>query len=349
MSGAPGEMRAAVYRGKRQLAIEPRPVPEVGEGEVLIEVSHCGICGTDLHVVLEGMGVPDSIGGHEYSGRIVAVGSGVDGWAPGDAVVGGPAAGCGSCAPCRAHRPSLCAARGAIGMGGFQGAFADYVKVAASQLLEVPAGLALREAALAEPLAVALHALTLAAPRLGERVLVTGAGPLGLLVIAALRARGIEDVRVSEPAPLRRERAGKVGATRLLEPGELAVKPLPFDLADDPVDVVLECSGSPTAMESGLGQLDRMGRLVLVGTGLRRPKLDHNRILLNELVVTGAYNYDEGGMRDALELLASGRLPVGELVEPHDVPLSGLFDALEGLERGELTRKVMIVPKETSG
>jgi threonine dehydrogenase-like Zn-dependent dehydrogenase len=231
-------------------------------------------------------------------------------------------------------------------MGGFQGAFADYVKVEASQLLAVPEGLSLREAALAEPLAVALHALTLAAPQPGERVLVTGAGPLGLMVIAALRARGLEDVRASEPAPLRRERAGRVGATRLLEPEELETKPLPFDLADDPVDLVFECSGNPAAMESGLGQLARMGRLVLVGTGMRRPTLDHNRILLNELVVAGSYCYDEAGMSDALELLASGRLPVGELIEPADVPLRGLLGALEDLERGELTRKVMIVPRE---
>jgi L-iditol 2-dehydrogenase len=345
---APGTtMQAAVYRRKRELALEERPVPEPGPGEVLIEVSHCGICGTDLHIVLEGMGMPNSIGGHEYSGRIAAVGSAVSGWAPGDLVGGGPDPGCAVCAPCAAGRPSLCTGRGSIGMGGFQGAFADYVKVSAAQLLRVPEGLGLREAALAEPLAVALHALTLARPTPGERVLVTGAGPLGLLVIAGLRAHGIEDVRVSEPAPLRRERAGKVGATRLLEPERLEAKPLPFDLVDDPVDLVLECSGNPAAMESGLGQLTRMGRLVLVGTGMRRPKLDHNRIILNELVVTGAYCYDEAGMSDALELLASGRLPTDELIEPADVPLAGLMDALEGLERGELTRKVMIVPRET--
>jgi (R,R)-butanediol dehydrogenase/meso-butanediol dehydrogenase/diacetyl reductase len=312
----------------------------------LIEVSHCGICGTDLHVVLEGMGVRGSVGGHEYSGRIVAVGADVAGWEAGSAVVGGPRAGCGDCPPCRARRPSLCAGRRSIGMGGFQGAFADYVKVDASQLLAVPEGLGLREAALAEPLAVALHALTLAAPQPGERVLVTGAGPLGLLVIAALHARGLKDVRASEPSRLRRERAGRVGATELFEPDQLAVKPLPFDLADDPVDVVFECSGSPDAMESGLGQLDRMGRLILVGTGMRRPTFDHNRILLNELVVMGAYNYDETGMSDALRLLASGKLVVEELIEPIDVPLSGMLAALEGLERGELTRKVMIVPRE---
>ena len=347
MSAAPERMQAAVFRDKREIVVEERRVPELGPGDVLIEVSHCGICGTDLHVVLEGMGARNSIGGHEYSGRIVEVGAEVTGWEVGAAVVGGPRGGCGACPPCSAGRPSLCAGRGSIGMGGFQGAFADYVKVDASQLLAIPEGLGLREAALAEPLAVALHALTLAAPQSGERVLVTGAGPLGLLLIAALRARGIEDVRASEPAPLRRERAGRVGANQLFEPEQLTTQPLPFDLVEEPVDVVFECSGSPAAMEAGLGQLDRMGRLVLVGTGMRRPTIDHNRLLLNELLMMGAYNYDETGMSDALGLLATGRLPIEELIEPVDVPLAGLLGALEGLERGELTRKVMIVPRET--
>jgi len=347
VSAAHERMLAAVFREKREIVVEEWPVPDVGPKEVLIEVSHCGICGTDLHVVLEGMGVRNSIGGHEYSGRVVALGAEVTGWEVGAEVVGGPRVGCGTCPPCRAGRPSLCAGRGSIGMGGFQGAFADFVKVDASQLLAIPEGLGLREAALAEPLAVALHALTLAAPQPGERVLVTGAGPLGLLLIAALRARGLEDVRASEPAPLRREQAGRVGAKRLFEPEQLTMKPIPFDLASDPVDVVFECSGNPAAMETGLGQLDRMGRLVLVGTGIRRPKFDHNRILLNELIVMGAYNYDETGMSDALDLLAAGRLPIEELIEPDGVPLSGLLGALEGLESGALTRKVMIVPRET--
>ena len=346
MSALPATMRAVVYHEPRKVSVEARPVPALGPRDVLIEVSHCGICGTDLHLVLEGMGVPGSIGGHEYAGRVAALGIEVEGWAPGARVVGGPGASCGSCAPCRAGRPSICTGRGAIGMGGFQGAFAEYAKVGVDQLLAVPEGLGLREAALAEPLAVALHALTLSRVAPGERVLVTGAGPLGLLVVAALRARGVDDVRVSEPRLPRRARAGKVGATRLLEPMDLAAPTMPFDFVDDPVDVVFECSGAREAIEGGLAQLARMGRLVLVGTGLGRPRLDHHRVLLNELVVTGAYCYDEGGMGEALALLAAGRLPTDELIEPTDLPLEDLYEALCGLERGEVTRKVMIVPKE---
>jgi (R,R)-butanediol dehydrogenase/meso-butanediol dehydrogenase/diacetyl reductase len=199
-------------------------------------------------------------------------------------------------------------------------------------------------AALTEPLSVALHAVELSGIEAGQSALVTGAGPIGLLVVAALRAAGVDDVRASEPAPRRRERAAKVGATRVVEPDALATPPMPFTIVDDPVDVVLECSGRPAAMESGLAQLRAAGRLVMVGTGLRRPRLDHNRILMNELVVTGAYCHGEGGFERALALLASGTLPVDALIEPGEVALPDLLAALEGLEAGELAGKVMVVP-----
>jgi threonine dehydrogenase-like Zn-dependent dehydrogenase len=100
-------MRAAVYHGQRELAVEEVPVPEVGERDVLLEVSHCGICGSDLHFVLEGWGRPGSVEGHEFSGRVVAVGPDVARWQVGDELIGGPTPRCGECEPCRAGRPSL--------------------------------------------------------------------------------------------------------------------------------------------------------------------------------------------------------------------------------------------------
>jgi len=341
----PSSMLAAVYRAPRRLTVEERTVPAIGPQDVLVEVSHCGICGTDLHLVLEGMGRPGSVGGHEYSGRIVALGDRVEGWALGDPVVGGPQPGCGSCEYCRSGRPVLCSGRPLIDLDEFEGAFAEYVRVRASQLVRVPDHLPLRSAALAEPLAVALHALTRSGIRPGQRALVMGAGPIGLLVVATLRARGIEDVTVSEPAAARRSRALEVGAAHVQHPEELEAQGLPFRLVGSPVDVVFECSGRPAAMESGLTQLKRAGTLVLVRTGLARPTFDHNRILLNELVVTGAFNYDAGGFEEALRLLDSGALPVEQLIEREDVSLGGMLEALFELEHGVRAAKVMVAPR----
>ena len=150
---------------------------------------------------------------------------------------------------------------------------------------------------------------------------------------------------MSAPNSLRAELARRVGATALLSPEELGVPGMPFTLVDAPFDAAFECSGNPRAMESALGQLKRMGTLVIVGTGMRRPKFDHNRILLNELIVTGAYCYDDGGFEDALALLAGGALPTQQLIEPGDVELPDILDAIEGLGRGEIGGKVMIVPR----
>lgn len=336
-------MKTAVYKKPRELVVEERPVPVPGEGEVLVEVSHCGVCGTDLHMVLEGMGIPNSVGGHEYSGRVVAVGGEVSGWAVGDQVVGGSRPSCGACAPCQARRPSLCLARPRFEAGG-QGAFAEYVKLHASQLVRVPEGLPLRVAALAEPMAVALHAVTVSRLAAGERALVTGAGPLGLLVIAALVAQQVEVV-VSEPAPLRAERARQLGAARVVAPDALEAPPMPFEQVEAPFDAALDCSGNPRAMEGALGQLRTMGTLVIVGTGMRHPKLDHNRILMNELMVTGAYCYDTGGFEAALSLLGSGRIDTGLLVEERDVSLDGLLEAVEASGRGERAAKVVVAPR----
>ncbi len=347
MSELPDRQRALVYRGVRSLEVIEHPVAAPRPDDVVLAVSHCGICGTDLHTVLEGLSPPDVIGGHEYSGRIVQLGARVSGWQLGDAVVPAGSAGCGACASCVAHRPSLCERRGGIGdgPGGPNGAFAEFVRVPAKELLRVPEGVSLREAALAEPLAVAMHGITLAGVRPGDRVLVTGAGPIGMLTIAALAALGVADVTISEPSDARRKRALEVGARQGCTPEDLATPGMPFALIDEPYDAALECSGNPRAMESALAQLRRMGTLVLVGTGMRRPKLDHNRVLLNELVVTGAYCYDERGIEKALALLATGRIPTERLIEPDDVPLEGMLAAAERCARGELAGKVMIVPR----
>ena len=340
-------MRAAVYRGPRDLVVEERPVPALGPRDVLLEVSHCGVCGSDLHMFVDGWGAPNSIGGHEFSGRVVAVGDDVTAWKSGDAVVGGPARRCGECEYCREGRPQLCTGRANPGVGEFQGAFADFVRVDEAELLRIPPGLSMRAAALAEPLAVALHGLTRGGVREGQRILVTGCGPIGALSVAAARARGVTDVVVSEPHPARRALGERLGATAIA-PDELVAPRMPFDLVDDPFDVVLECSGHSAAMEAGLAQLKRGGTLVLVGAGMNRPRLDNNRILLNELVITGAFVYDPDGFPRSLELLASPEFPTDVLIEPDDVPLDGLYSAVERLVSGDLPAKVLIAPRRES-
>jgi threonine dehydrogenase-like Zn-dependent dehydrogenase len=347
MTELPETMPAAVFMGLRDVVVEDRPTPEPGAGELLLEVSHCGICGSDLHFLLEWGGRAGVIEGHEYSGTVAAVGPDVSGWAIGDRVIGGPSPRCGTCEYCVAHRPSLCLERNSVGGdgGAWQGAFAGYKTVHAAEALPVPDNLSLKHAALTEPLAVALHGITRAGgARAGTRWLVTGGGPIGFLSVAALKALGVDDIVVSEPKESRRVLCEKLGA-RAVDPSELVTPGMPYDIVDEPFDVALECSGNGRAQESALAQLKRGGVLVLVGAGMARPKFDPNRILLNELIVTGAFVYDHDGFPRALELLASGRLPNDLLVEQEDYPLNRLLDAAIGLHEGDLAAKAMIVPR----
>jgi 2-desacetyl-2-hydroxyethyl bacteriochlorophyllide A dehydrogenase len=339
------EMVAAVYVGDGAIEVQRVPVPEVGPRDALVEVSHCGICGTDLHLVLEQYARPGSVLGHEWAGTIVQTGAEVDGWEPGTPVVSDPTPGCGSCRACLRGRPAVCTRRPPPDLLDFShGAFCQYKVVAADRLQRIPGGLSTRAAALTEPTAIALHTVHLAGVNPDDRVLVTGAGPVGLLTVAVLRANGVDDITVSEPAPARRARAAEVGATVVVAPEELPRASMGRTV-DAPFTVAFECSGNARAAESALDQLDYAGIFVFVGTGHESPRVNHNRVIVLELTLIGAYNYDADGFGPALDLLASGRLPLDALIEPIDVTLDGVLAAMHDLAAGKLAGKVMVRPE----
>jgi (R,R)-butanediol dehydrogenase/meso-butanediol dehydrogenase/diacetyl reductase len=338
-------MKAAVYRGDRTVPVEDVEVPGVGPGQLLLEVGYCGICGSDLHMVIEGWGAPGSVSGHEYSGVVAAVGPDVSGWAPGDRAVGGPGPGCGSCRFCTAGRTNLCAARPRSGIDPFIGAFARFKLLDAQCAYPIPDQLTLRHAALTEPLAVALAGIRKVSLTEGARVLVTGGGPIGQLTIALLGSLSeVSEIVLCEPVELRRRRGMELGATSATTPDLLTAPPLPMDVAERPFAAAFECSGHPAAMEAALDNLDRGGTLVLSGTGMRRPRFDANRIILNELVVTGTVEYTHHDYMAAIDLLAGGRLPLDDLIEPGEFGLDDVESAMDRLSRGELAGKVLVRP-----
>ena len=381
-------------------------VPELGPGDVLVEIAYCGVCGTDLHMVLDGWGVPDTVFGHEWAGRVTAAGAEarIDVGTP---VVGRPWIECRQCDSCLAGRPALCAQRPLAGADDYHsGGFARYLVADWRNLTAVPDGLSLIHAAYAEPLAVAMHAITRAGaiprgpgteahdrhtdttpsehdteahtyrtgaiPRgpgteahdhhtdttpsehdteahtrqtdtkPGGRAMVFGCGPIGAAVVAVLATQGI-DVTVVEPQERRRSLARRLGAS-VRQPEELEAPGHPGQVPDDAVEWVFETSGARRAAQAGLAQLAHGGTMVLVGTGLDYPKLDTSRVILNELVITGAYEYDPDGLPAALRLIASGRLPMDMLVEPEPVDLDGLLDIMGRLRSGEVAGKAMVKP-----
>jgi (R,R)-butanediol dehydrogenase/meso-butanediol dehydrogenase/diacetyl reductase len=347
MQVAESTMRVAVYRGERTVPVESMPTPTLDNPhDVLVEVAFCGICGTDLHAIIEGSGregwgAPGFIGGHEWSGRVAAVGEAVTSWKIGDHVTANSSE-CGSCRNCLAGRTSLCREHS---FDDGPGAFSQYVRRRESSLLAVPTGLDLRAASLTEPLAVALHAVTRSTVQPGQRALVTGAGPIGALTVVALHIRGVESVTVSEPHPLRRALAERLGA-HIVSPEELSA--LPPGSPESQFDVLIETSGSPHAVTKGIDHLVAGGVMVLVGVVSKPADLDLLRVLGNELVITGSALYDAGGIAEALALLADGSVPVDVLIEPTEISLGDVERACGELAAGQLAGKVLVAPNTES-
>ena len=340
-------MAAAVYQGGGRVEVEELPVPTLGPNEVLVEISHCGICGTDLHLVLEQFARAGSVLGHEWSGTVAATGDAVRDWEAGARVVANPTPGCGACRACQRGRPSVCLRREPPDYLGFRGAFCRYVTADAARLLRIPDALSTRDAALTEPTAIALHTVNLSGVGPDDRVLVTGGGPVGLLTVAVLRTRGIRDITVSEPSAPRRARALAVGASRAITPDALPSVPI-GRIAENPYSFAFECSGQARAAEAALDQLDYAGTLVFVGTGSTPPRINHNRRIVLELTALGAYNYDAEGFAPAVALLASGDLPLELLIDADDVLLDGVLGAMEQLAAGALPGKVLVRPEVSS-
>jgi (R,R)-butanediol dehydrogenase/meso-butanediol dehydrogenase/diacetyl reductase len=340
---------AAVYQSPGVVTVEDRPVPRPGAGQVLVRVHHCGICGSDIHQLRDGWGFkPGAVAGHEWTGTIAAVGDDVDNWSVGELVGGSPRRSAGPAGAAeRASRPSARTAAALITDSG-DGAFAEFILARAAGVLRLPEGLSARHAALAEPLAVALHGITRSGIAPGDTAMVIGAGPIGALTVAALRAMGVDSVTVVEPSEKSKRLARDVGATEVIDPSDLETFPSwePEKISGRAVHVVLECSGKKEAVEAGFcNSCWRGGVLVMVGAGIEHPTFDSNRMILNELHVCGSFVYDLGGFERALELLASGAIPNDLFIDPDDVPLNGVSDALEALATGRIAGKVMVVPE----
>ncbi|HEX7095632.1 MAG TPA: alcohol dehydrogenase catalytic domain-containing protein, partial [Acidimicrobiales bacterium] len=228
-------MRAAVVNAEHRFDVVEVPDPAPGPGELLLRVGACGICGSDLKAVANMP--PGLVMGHEFAGEVVAIGPDVSGWREGTAVCALPLIGCGRCARCAAGDVAHCASVDMIGVGGSSGAYAQYVRVSARESFALPEGIGTDVGALVEPLAVGLHAVERAAIAPRERVLVIGAGPVGLAVTMWVRHVGAREVVVTDPVVHRRAAALHFGATQALDPAELDDR--------DGFDVVFECVGTP--------------------------------------------------------------------------------------------------------
>ncbi len=299
-------------RGPGHVALREVPEPRAGAGQVKIAVHAAGICGTDLHIVKDEFpSWPPVILGHEFAGTVAAVGEGVDGIAVGDPVVAQtPAVWCGRCRYCLSGHFLMCATKRSIGYG-VDGAFASHIVVPAGTVHRLPAGIDLEVAALCEPAACAMRAVceraTVAA---GDRVLVTGAGPIGLLVMQAAKAQGARVCVTGTRADGARLRAARdLGADLTVEVDREDLEAALRAFADaEGADLAFECSGAPAALGNCLQALRHQGTLVQVGLFGRRFEADFEQVAMKELTVLGSYGHVHSSWRRAIALIADGRI-----------------------------------------
>lgn len=332
-----------MLRGPGDLVVEQRPAPEPGPGQVLVRVQAVGVCGSDTHYYDHGrIGrfVVESplVLGHEAAGTVVACGPGVTSRHEGQRVSLEPGVPDRSCAQCLAGRYNLCPDMRFFATPPIDGAFAELVVVDALFAHPVPDTMSDEAAALLEPLSVAVWACGKGRVTGGSRVLVTGAGPIGLVCVQAALAYGATEVVVSDVNPVRLALAAELGATTVLD-----VRTADLQDLERPPGVLLECSGNPTAIGQGLRALDRAGRAVLVGIGGDEVPLPLQVVQEKELEVTGTFRY-AGTWPTAIALVQSGRVDLDRLVTG-SYALAEAGQALTASRRDESAVKSVVHPQ----
>ncbi len=313
------QTRAVIARGARDLVINEVAVPELGPDDVLVRVQTGGICGSDLHYYNHGgFGTvrikSPMVLGHEAAGDVVACGSAVNEIRPSDRVAINPSLPCGKCSRCRRGEINHCSDMRFMGSAmrtpHVHGAFRDLLVCKASQVHRIPVSMSYGTAALAEPTAVCLHALSRAGSLVGKRVLVTGAGPIGLILVSASRLAGAAHIAVTDRLTAPLKTALEIGADRAINVGgeeELAPGP-----GDQPYDVHFEASGNGQALLAGIAALSPLGCSVLVGQGAV-VNLQVSSLVTTETQLLGSFRFGEE-FATAIDYIASGRLPVASLI-----------------------------------
>ncbi len=308
-------MKAAVYHGRRDVRVEDMPLPSPGEGELLVQVTGVGICGTDAtefavgptmfpvsapHPVTHHVG--PLIPGHEFAGVVAGTGRGVVGFAEGDALTSGAGVSCGQCRYCTAGRNNLCDTYATVGLQR-HGALAEFVTVPAASCVNL-AGRSLSSdvAAMAQPMSIAVHAMRRGRPQPGESAVVLGAGGIGVFLVHALTSLGVEVTAVDlDPARLAvARRAGAVSAV-----AATTDRPLLEQLTDTArTDLVYECTGVPAGVDAAIGHVNRGGRVVVVGLHKAPVAVHLTNVALQEKELIGTLAHVFGAdFLTAVELL----------------------------------------------
>jgi (R,R)-butanediol dehydrogenase / meso-butanediol dehydrogenase / diacetyl reductase len=351
-------MKAARFYGPGDIRIDDVEEPQVRPGTVKVQVESAGICGTDLHEYLEGPifaptadaphpltgeSVPITLG-HEFAGVVAELGAGVDGISVGDRVVVEPYLVCGQCDACSTGRYNVCATLGFVGLSGGGGGFSQFV-VAERRWVHPLGELGTDVGALIEPLAVGYHAVRLAGARPGHSALVFGAGPIGLVTTAVLKAVGVEQVLVVEPAAVRKDKARGAGADHVLDPRDADVVEAVQELTGGRgADVSFECAGIDQVLKAAIRSTRAGGTCVNVAIWGHEASVAMNDLVFREVNLLGSLAYADDHPA-TIELVASGKVDPFQFItgriQLDDIVAQG-FEAL--IHNKEENVKILVSP-----
>ncbi|TNE45976.1 MAG: alcohol dehydrogenase [Sphingomonadales bacterium] len=334
-------MHSAIFHGPgKPLILEDRPIPEPGAGQVLIKVGRCGICGSDVKMTDERSPVHFASGctpGHEYAGEIAALGQGVSGLKVGDRVTALPVGGCGRCPSCLAGDPYACTACSYL-MGGF----AEYTLAQAAFVTRLPASLSLDDGALVEPLACGSQAMRLSGATPQSRILIMGAGPMGLAALYWARQMGCRSVALCATSRRNADRAMNMGATAFLEADD--------DLADRvtealgaPADIVFECTGSVGAISRSVDLVSARGTVVSSGMCFDAEPFTAGPATMKQVRLQFSMAYVLSDFHRAIDAFDAGHVEPRAMVS-EQIALSALPAKLESLRSRHAGCKIMVKP-----
>ncbi|MCJ7697104.1 MAG: galactitol-1-phosphate 5-dehydrogenase [Thermoplasmata archaeon] len=336
-------MKAAVWYGGKDIRIEDLPTPKIKDDEVLVRVKAVSICGSDLHAYrgASKRRIPPLVMGHEFSGEIVKLGRTVKGLKEGERVVLEPVLSCGKCALCQRGRSNICENIRLVGLH-LSGAFSEYVPIPASKCHTLPDAVSFEEASLVEPLAVAVHAVNFASLEKDEDIGILGSGAVGLMTLQVVNNIGAEKLFAIDTLEYRLDLAKKLGATTTINAKK--EDPVKEVLAYGGANTVFEAVGHQKTVQQALSMVKKGGKVVIIGMLEATMELGMLDVTVKEIEIKGSYGYTSNDFKQALTLIAKGKVEVKPLIT-HVLSLHDIVKGFDILSQGaENVIKVVLKP-----
>lgn len=340
-------MKAAIYEGGKKIVIRDVDRPVLNNNEVLIRVEYCGICGSDLFVCSGNHPrvQPPTIIGHEFSGVIAEINSFYQNLdlEIGDRVAVRPTYPCGRCEACKKGLSNICRKLALIGIDT-DGGFAEYVKVPLDNVIKVSDQVDYDEIAMVEPLAVAVHAVSRSSIKIGDKVLVLGGGPIGLLIASVLKIAGASQIIVSEINPYRLEKVRTLGFTAINPQEEDIFKEVEKITNGIGVDLLFDAVGVPITAKQSAKLVKIQGEIIIVGVFEEPAEFDFLSFMNKEQRAIGVRVYTEDDVKKAVELLENKQLDVKPLIS-HILKLEDILEGFKMIQTNARAMKILVTPK----